>query len=101
MELSEGTGELENGVGELQNGTAQLYEETKDLPAQMQAEIDNMIQEYDKSDYKLVSFVSQKNEKVSSVQFIIKTESFKKRAADETGRTGEEERILDAVEGTV
>ncbi|MCA1318443.1 YhgE/Pip domain-containing protein [Bacillus tianshenii] len=78
VELSEGTGELENGVGELQNGTAQLYEETKDLPAQMQAEIDKMIQEYDKSDFKPVSFVSPKNEKVSSVQFVIKTESIKK-----------------------
>lgn len=76
--LSEGTGELENGIGELQNGTAELYEETKDLPAQMQAEIDNMIQEYDKSDFKPVSFVSPKNEKVSSVQFVIKTESIKK-----------------------
>lgn len=78
VELSEGTGELENGVGELQNGAAELFEETKDLPAQMQAEIDKMIQEYDKSDFKPVSFVSPKNEKVSSVQFVIKTESIKK-----------------------
>ncbi|WP_417898065.1 YhgE/Pip domain-containing protein [Bacillus haimaensis] len=77
VDLSEGTGELENGVGELQNGTADLYEETKDLPAQMQVEIDKMIQEYDKSDFKPVSFVSPKNEKVSSVQFVIKTESIK------------------------
>ncbi|MGM0837325.1 MAG: YhgE/Pip domain-containing protein [Bacillota bacterium] len=77
VELSEGTGELENGVGELQNGTAELYEETKDLPAQMQAEIDEMIREYDKSDFKPVSFVSPNNEKVSSVQFVIKTESIK------------------------
>jgi X-X-X-Leu-X-X-Gly heptad repeat protein len=77
VELSEGTDELENGVGELQNGTAELYEETKDLPTKMQAEIDKMIQEYDKSDFKPVSFVSPKNENVSSVQFVIKTESIK------------------------
>ncbi|MDZ5473634.1 YhgE/Pip domain-containing protein [Bacillus sp. 31A1R] len=73
--LSDGTGELDKGVGELRNGTNELYEETKDLPEQMQQEINEMIQEYDKSDFEPVSFVSSKNEKVSSVQFVIKTES--------------------------
>ncbi|MBM7619977.1 X-X-X-Leu-X-X-Gly heptad repeat protein [Bacillus tianshenii] len=78
VELSDGTGELENGVVGLEDGTTELYEETKDLPEKMQDEIDKMIQEYDKSDFKPVSFVSPKNEKVSSVQFVIKTESIKK-----------------------
>ncbi|WP_230500224.1 YhgE/Pip domain-containing protein [Sutcliffiella rhizosphaerae] len=77
-QLTDGTSELNNGVGELQDGTEELYEETKDLPKQMQAEINKMIQEYDKSDFKPVSFVSPKNENVSSVQFVIKTESIKK-----------------------
>ena len=77
-ELSNGTGELANGVGKLHNGTDELYQETKDLPDQMQEEINQMIQEYDKSDFKPVSFVSSKNEKVYSVQFVIKTESIQK-----------------------
>ncbi|WP_338067952.1 YhgE/Pip domain-containing protein [Bacillus salacetis] len=75
VELNGGTSELENGVGELHDGTAQLYKETSDLPGQMQEEIDKMISEYDKSDFEPVSFVSSENENVSSVQFVIKTES--------------------------
>jgi putative membrane protein len=75
VELTGGTSELEEGVSELHNGTNKLYEETKNLPSQMQEEINKMIQEYDKSDFEPVSFVSSKNKKVSSVQFVIKTES--------------------------
>lgn len=75
VDLSGGTNELENGVGQLHNGTGTLYEATNTLPDQMQEEIDRMISEYDKSDFEAVSFVSSENEKVNSVQFVIKTES--------------------------
>ncbi|RSD28858.1 YhgE/Pip domain-containing protein [Mesobacillus subterraneus] len=74
-ELSGGTNKLATGVNELHNGTNELHQETKDLPEQMQNEINEMIQEYDKSDFEPVSFVSSKNEKVKTVQFVIKTES--------------------------
>jgi putative membrane protein len=77
-ELSGGTGELETGVGELHDGTTALHQETKDLPEKMQKEINKMMDDYDKSDFKPVSFVSSKNENVSSVQFVIKTESIEK-----------------------
>ncbi|WP_342032545.1 YhgE/Pip domain-containing protein [Mesobacillus boroniphilus] len=76
--LAGGTSELNNGVGELHNGTSELHQETKDLPEQMQQEINEMIKEYDKSDFEPVSFVSAKNEKVTSVQFVIKTEAIEK-----------------------
>lgn len=75
VELSGGTGELEDGVSELHDGTEELHEETQNLPEQMQEEINEMIKEYDKSDFEPVSFTSSKNEKTSSVQFVIKTES--------------------------
>lgn len=75
--LTDGTSELSSGVDELSNGTEELHSETKDLPEKMQAEIDKMIQEFDKSDFKPVSFVSEENEKVTSVQFVIKTEAIK------------------------
>ncbi|WP_196121245.1 YhgE/Pip domain-containing protein [Anaerobacillus alkaliphilus] len=78
IELSGGTAELEDGVGELYDGTNELYDATKDLPDQMQEEIDSMIAEYDRSDFEAVSFVSSENEKINSVQFVIKTESIKK-----------------------
>ncbi len=46
-----------------------------------------MIAEYDKSHFEAVSFVSTKNEKVNSVQFVIKTESIKKEDKKQTKRT--------------
>lgn len=76
-ELSGGTSELESGVSELHDGTNELHESTSNLPEQMTEEIDGMIAEYDKSDFEVVSFVSSKNEKVNSVQFVFKTESIK------------------------
>lgn len=75
--LTGGTSELESGSAELQNGTAQLASSTSDLPDQLQKEIDGLISEYDKSDFEPVSFVSDQNEKVETVQFVIKTESIK------------------------
>lgn len=78
VELSGGTSDLAQGVDKLHNGTNELYEETKDLPAQMEEEITQKLQEYDKSDFEPVSFVSPKNENVYSVQFVIKTEGIEK-----------------------
>ncbi|WLR54215.1 YhgE/Pip domain-containing protein [Mesobacillus subterraneus] len=76
--LADGTAELNRGVGELKDGTNELHQETKNLPEQMQQEITDMIKEYDKSDFEPVSFVSPKNENVTSVQFVIKTEAIEK-----------------------
>ncbi|MFE8700731.1 WXG100 family type VII secretion target [Cytobacillus sp. FJAT-54145] len=76
--VSGGTSGLNEGVGKLHDGTDELYQETKDLPEQMQEEINQMISEYDKSDFTPVSFVSPQNENVYSVQFVIKTESIEK-----------------------
>lgn len=77
VELSEGTIQLENGVVELHEGTTELRNSTSDLPEQMNKEVDEMISDYDKSDFEPVSFVSSKNEKVNSVQFVFKTDSIK------------------------
>ncbi|MFC0472707.1 hypothetical protein ACFFHM_20040 [Halalkalibacter kiskunsagensis] len=85
--MSGGTNELEDGVAKLHNGTGELYRKTSDLPDQIQKEIDQMIAEYDKSHFEAVSFVSTKNEKVNSVQFVIKTESIKKEDKKQTKRT--------------
>lgn len=78
VQLSGGTNDLASGVNELHNGTNELHEETKDLPEKMEDEINETLQEYDKSDFEPVSFVSPKNENVYSVQFVIKTESIQK-----------------------
>lgn len=75
-QLSNGTNELESGVNQLHDGTNELYTETSDLPAQMKEQIDEMISEFENTDFEAKSFVSSKNdEKVNSVQFVLKTES--------------------------
>ncbi len=91
-ELSEGTGELENGVGELHDGTTKLHQSTKDIPEEMTEEIDQMMDEYDKSDFEAVSFVSAKNKNVNSVQFILKTESIKYEEPETTKEPKKEEK---------
>ncbi|WP_238389621.1 YhgE/Pip domain-containing protein [Virgibacillus sp. MSP4-1] len=90
-DLTDGTGELENGVNELHEGTTDLAESTRDLPDEMQNEIDSMMNEYDKSDFDPVSFVSPKNEKVNNVQFVIKTESIKKDDNEQENEKEEQE----------
>ncbi len=92
VELSGGTVELAEGVSELHDGTHELYDATKDLPDQMQEEIDNMIADYDRSDFEPVSFVSSNNEKINSVQFVIKTESIKKEETETSLVEVEEEK---------
>mgnify|MGYP001241801115 FL=1 len=74
-ELGEGTRHLEEGASEFHDGTNELYASTNDLPDQMQEEIDEMIAEYDKSDFDPVSFTSSENENINSVQFVLRTEN--------------------------
>lgn len=82
-ELNDGTKQLADGVSELQDGTGELVEATKDMPDQVTKEIDELLAQYDKSDFEPVSFVSEKNEKVNSVQFVLKTEPIEKEENDE------------------
>lgn len=91
-ELADGTKELENGATELHNGTMRLQQSTSDLPEQITKEIDQMIAEYDKSDFEAVSFVSTENGKVNSVQFVMKTGSIKSEESETTKEPVEEEK---------
>ncbi|GAB3807043.1 YhgE/Pip domain-containing protein [Virgibacillus kimchii] len=100
-ELGEGTRELEGGTSELHDGTNELYASTNDLPDQIQEEIDEMIAEYDKSDFDPVSFTSSENESINSVQFVLRTESItadddeEDEAEEEEEEKGIWERFLD------
>jgi X-X-X-Leu-X-X-Gly heptad repeat protein len=73
-ELQQGTGELTDGVSELQEGTSELADATKEMPEQVTEEIDAILSQYDGSDFEPASFVSEKNENVNSVQFVLTTE---------------------------
>ncbi|SES12319.1 hypothetical protein [Salipaludibacillus aurantiacus] len=89
-ELADGSADLESGVSELSEGTAELAEETSDLPEQFQQEIDDRLDEFDRSDFDPVSFVSADNSNVESVQFILTTEAIEIEE-QETAASEEEE----------
>ncbi|MET3508086.1 YhgE/Pip domain-containing protein [Halalkalibacter oceani] len=91
-EATEGSGELAAGADALHNGTGKLHEATSSLPEQMQEEIDAMISDYDKSDFDPVSFVSEKNHNVDTVQFVIKTAGVEKEEPEEAPVEREEEK---------
>jgi putative membrane protein len=90
--ISGGVGELYDGMGELYEGSSEMNDAVKDLPEQMEQETDSLIDEYDKSDFIPVSFVSSENEHTNSVQFVMKTESIEApEIQEETGTKQEEE----------
>ena len=99
-ELSSGTAELADGASQLHDGTSELESATSDIPEEMQSEIDKLLEEYDNKDFKPVSFVSDKNESVGVVQFVLQTESIEIEKPEENENKKEEkkgvwERFLD------
>ncbi len=73
--LYDGTAELSDGSKELADGTGKLRDETNGIDEKINTEIESMLDELMGRDVADVSFVSDKNTKVSSVQFVIKTDS--------------------------
>lgn len=73
-DFADGVGLLEDGVKELHAGTGELHRHTKDLPDELKSEIEKMLEEFDFSDFEPTSFVSNKNNKIGIVQFVLRTE---------------------------
>ncbi len=76
--LYDGIIQLSDGVGELKDGTTEFYDKTRDMDVQIEDEIDDTIDSMSGSDIPVTSFVSEKNENVESVQFVIKTAAVEK-----------------------
>lgn len=92
QELSDGTAALDSGANDLHDGTKELRKSTSDLPGQMQSEVDELMEEYDNSDFEPVSFVSEQNEKVNVVQFVLQTEAIEMEEPESTEQEEEEEK---------
>ena len=93
VSLYDGTVSLSDGTVSLSDGTAEFYDKTYDMDTQVQDQIDEMLNSLSGSDEDTVSFVSDKNTNVESVQFVIKTEAVEKEEAvsestEETTQTG-------------
>ncbi|EQB36946.1 MULTISPECIES: methyl-accepting chemotaxis protein [Virgibacillus] len=92
QELAKGTASTSDGVNELYSGTEELQEATSNLPGQVQQQTDEMMEEYDNSDYKPSSFVSDQNKHVEVVQFVLQTESIEIPEPESSEKTEEEEK---------
>ncbi len=77
-DLYDGAVTLSDGTVTLKDGTNEFYENTKDMDTQVQDTIDDMLSSISGSGSDVVSFVSDKNENVKDVQFVIKTTAIKK-----------------------
>ena len=73
--LAQGADKLSEGASALAEGTSTLHEESATIPDKVQAEIDAMMAEYDKSDFVPKSFADARNTNVNLVQFVMTTEA--------------------------
>lgn len=64
---------LFGGAEELNSGTEELQDKTANMDEQVSDAIDDMLNDYDRSDFVPISFVSARNTNVTSVQFVIQT----------------------------
>ena len=77
--VGDGTAALSQGMTELGDGAGALAEAAGELPQQVEAQIDEWTAPYDTSDFTPISFVSPENDRVSAVQFVIKTQGIEKQ----------------------
>ena len=81
-EMTGAVGELYGGTKELANGTAEFSDKTSNIDEQISDEIDTMISSVTGNNAETVSFISEKNTNVNSVQFVIKTAAVEKAEAE-------------------
>lgn len=78
VKMVNATTSLYEGTNTLTEGTEEFVDETDGMQDEIDTKIDDMIEEFQGTDYDTVSFVSDKNTDVKSVQFVIKAEALKK-----------------------
>ena len=68
---------LKNAKTELDSARSELNSKTSNLPDEIDDKIDEMVSKYSNSDFNPVSFASEENTNVESVQFAIRTYALK------------------------
>lgn len=82
-ELCDGIITLYNGAKELNTGTSELHSETSKMDTVIQDKMDEILSSIEGEKTARKSFVSKKNTKVDSVQFVIKTTAIEKEEIQE------------------
>ena len=90
-ELKDGSKELVDGTKDLKDGTTEFYDKTKDMDSEISDEIDDTVDEMMGKDAKVVSFTSDKNTKIDSVLFVIKTSAIEIPEVEEVPEETKEE----------
>ncbi len=85
--LNDSAGKLADGSAELKDGTAEFAEEADKFSNDADKEISEMLDSINGGDSSTVSFTSDKNTNVKSLQFVIKTAAIEK--SDEADNTVE------------
>ena len=83
LALYHGTEELGNGTEELADGTGTFREETENMDTEITDTINEKIEELTGEGTEVKSFVSDKNTKVDSVLFVIKTPAIQVQEAEQ------------------
>ena len=90
VELYDGVVSLCDGAQEMADGTGEFREETADMNDQIDEEIDKLLDSIGGSMEEPVSFVSEKNTNVESVQFVMQTDAIEVEETDEAAAAQEE-----------
>lgn len=90
-ELGNACSELHSGALKLKDGTSELRSETNGMNGKISDKIDEMLDSITGGDEAVVSFTSDKNTDIASVQFVIKTEAIEIPEAPEEEPAAEEE----------
>ena len=89
-DLYDGIAELCDGAGKLSDGTGELKGKTSGMDEEIENKIDDILSSIRGSDSETVSFVSEKNTSVRSVQFVIKTDPIEIPETEEAKEPEEE-----------
>lgn len=73
-ELISGIAQLYDGTGEMKDGTGEMRSETDGMDTEITDKIDELLESVSGGDAETVSFVSEQNKNVESVQFVIQSE---------------------------
>ncbi len=84
VELNMGIKKLRDGLASYKDGTKKLRKGTSGMDSEIHNKIDEMLGSISGKNFKVISFVSDKNTDVSAVQFVIKTDSINLPEAQKT-----------------
>lgn len=99
VHLYDGLVSLNGGAKELNDGTKEFYQKTDGMDSKVEATMDDTLNALTGGDFDVVSFVSDKNKNVKTVQFVIKTSAIEKaetvhETSQETQKLNFGEKIL-------